>query len=107
MMVLSDCCCTDSLRQLRAISGATAKNKSEVNRSRSLWASDASGSLNLGARSSFFRGQLCEDLYIQVGPKGALPGSKLWKLAQVIKKGYIYELEGCEEHLAWFTQGMI
>lgn len=47
-----------------------------------------------------------EDLYIQVGPKGALPGSKLWKLAQVIKKGYIYELEGCEEHLAWFTQGM-
>jgi len=47
-----------------------------------------------------------EDLWIQQGPKGALPGSNLWKICMIFRRGYVYGLEECEEHLEWFTLNM-
>lgn len=35
-----------------------------------------------------------------------MQGSKLWKVAQILRRGYIYDLDVLEKHLDWFCQGM-
>lgn len=48
-----------------------------------------------------------EALYHQCGPEGGpMYGSKLWKMGQILQRGYIYEIEDMAKHLEWFTQGM-
>mmetsp|Transcript_76334 Transcript_76334/g.223829 ORF Transcript_76334/g.223829 Transcript_76334/m.223829 type:complete len:643 (-) Transcript_76334:98-2026(-) len=50
--------------------------------------------------------QELKELYDHVGHEcGPMQGTKLWKLRQILKKGYIYEHADMLRHLEWFTKG--